>query len=49
MRHAGLGAPAQGPPFLGGGAGGGYGCVANDPETFLARETPSAFQTPMAI
>lgn len=49
MKHAGLGAPAQGPPLPGRRGGGGYGCVANDPETLLARETPSAFQTPMAI
>ena len=44
MRHAGLGAPAQGSPFLGG-----SGCVVNDPEIFPARETPPAFQTPMAM
>lgn len=34
-----------GPPFL----GRGYGCVVNDPETFLTGETPPAFQTPMAM
>ena len=42
---------SSGPPlsWVAAGGGGGFGCVANDPETFLARETPSAFQTPMAI
>lgn len=35
---------ASWPPFRGG-----DGCVVNDPETFPARETPPAFQTPMAM
>ena len=45
-----LGLQLRAPPsWVAAGGGGGFGCVANDPETFLARETPSAFQTPMAI
>lgn len=48
MRLAGLGESAR-PSFFGGRGAGGYDCVVNDPEIFPARETPPAFQTPMAI